>query len=305
MINANEVTICSAVMNRTEHLLQTLPTWLALPEVRQIIITDWSSDQPIADLLPDAAWAKTKVLRVEGENRWSLARAFNIAINQASTTYVAKMDADFIPVMNIFADCQDAGSHFYNGDDESSRGSTGSYLAPRDHLKKAGLYNELTAGWGAEDKDLYRRLEAVGLQNANFSAGSYSSIPHDGPVRVANVREPIRNNDPVVDRILALTFKSLRFSEKFNEQICREFDAQTQPFRTSYVMISQTGSVTKLRRNHGVEENLLPFVYRQVARKAAIAYLGESHDGSDDDLELIGLLEGCMRAMIARKNAQE
>ena len=124
MIKANEITICSAVMNRTEHLLQALPTWLALPEVGQIIITDWSSDQPIADLLPDAAWAKTKVLRIDGENRWSLARAFNLAIDQASTTYVGKVDADFVVADNIFAGCDDAGSHFYNGSDESSRGSS-------------------------------------------------------------------------------------------------------------------------------------------------------------------------------------
>jgi len=305
MINANEITICSAVMNRTEHLLQTLPTWLALPQVGQIIITDWSSDQPIADLLPDAAWAKTKVLRIDGEIRWSLARAFNVAIDHASTTYVAKMDADFVTTDSLFAGCDDAGSRFYNGNDESSRGSTGSFLVLREFLKKAGLYNELTAGWGAEDKDLYRRLEAVGLRNEKFRAGSYSSIPHDGPARVANVKKPIRSNDPVIDHIMALTFSSLRFSEKFNEQICREFDVRTHRFRTSYLITDQTGPVVKLRRNHGVEENLLPFVYRQVARKAAIAYLRESHDGNEDDLELIGLLEGCIRAMNLRKTAQE
>jgi Glycosyl transferase family 2 len=305
MIKANETSICSAVMNRTDHLLQALPKWLALPEVGEIIITDWSSDQPIADLIPDAAWEKTKVLQVEGEHRWSLARAFNLAFNQAAGTYVAKMDADFIATPNIFANCNEAGEHFLTGDDQVSRGSAGSFLAPRAYLQKSGLYNELTAGWGAEDKDLYRRLEIVGLEPANFSAGSYSSIPHDGPARVANVKKPIQSNDPVVDRIMALTFKSLRFSSKFNAEICREFDAQTHPFRTSYRITGQDGPVTKLRRNHGAEENLLPFVYRQVARKAAVAYLGETHEGSNDDVELIGLLEGCVRAMILRKSGQE
>ncbi|MFN7819548.1 MAG: hypothetical protein ACK5Q7_08135, partial [Cyanobacteriota bacterium] len=64
------VTVC---MNRREHLLVTAPRVAAWPHHGEHLIVDWSSAVPLRreDLPRDP---RVRLMRVEGETRWSLCR---------------------------------------------------------------------------------------------------------------------------------------------------------------------------------------------------------------------------------------
>jgi hypothetical protein len=67
------VTVC---MNRREHLLAAAPRVAAWPHHQEHLIVDWSSIEPLRreDLPEDQ---RIRLLRVEGERRWNLCRAYN------------------------------------------------------------------------------------------------------------------------------------------------------------------------------------------------------------------------------------
>ena len=45
------LSLVTACMNRDHHLRRTLPHWLALPGVDEVLIVDWSNPSPLDDLL--------------------------------------------------------------------------------------------------------------------------------------------------------------------------------------------------------------------------------------------------------------
>jgi len=294
MIESNQVSICTAIMNRPEQIRQTLPLWLELPQVGEIIVVDWSSDTPIAPMLTDDAWRKTRVIRVEGERRWSMPRAMNVAVNRAKGKYVAKFDGDFAPEPEIFNECGNLGAYFYTGDDDVSRGAVGSFIADREKVHAAGGYNELGYGWGALDYDFFRRLRDQGLETKTFDPNMYTSIQHDHRTRNANINDPEWARGEVFERLLLLARTSIRFSYHFNLEICRAFDAATFQHKTAYRLENTAGSVTTIRRIRSVEENLYPFVYYHLAKPAAIAYIKNSNRSIDENASLVNLLDQCI-----------
>jgi hypothetical protein len=83
-------------MNRRDHLLATAPRVAAWPHHQEHLIVDWSSTRPLRreELPPDP---RVRLLRVEGERRWSLCRAYNFAFARARGTRLLKLDADAWP----------------------------------------------------------------------------------------------------------------------------------------------------------------------------------------------------------------
>ena len=91
------VTVC---MNRREHLLATAPRVAAWRHHDEHLIIDWSSRIPLRrDALPDDP--RLRLLRVEGEGRWSPSRAYNFALAQARGAWLMRMDADCWPTDQI------------------------------------------------------------------------------------------------------------------------------------------------------------------------------------------------------------
>ncbi|MFM9046412.1 MAG: glycosyltransferase family 2 protein [Cyanobium sp.] len=88
------VTVC---MNRREHLLATAPRVAVWPHHGEHLIVDWSSRDPLRrEELPGDE--RVRLLRVEGEGRWNLCRAYNFAVAHANGDLVLKLDADAWPM---------------------------------------------------------------------------------------------------------------------------------------------------------------------------------------------------------------
>ncbi|MFN9427505.1 MAG: glycosyltransferase family 2 protein [Cyanobacteriota bacterium] len=166
------VTVC---MNRREHLLATAPKVSAWPHHREHVIVDWSSAVPLRrEELP--ADPRVRLLRVEGEPRWNLCRAYNFAVAQARGEWVLKLDADAWPTEAF--DPDQPGLRL-EGDGSGERGPLcafgsgpegrkGQFLIERGLFEAVGGFNELLVGYGFDDKDLLARLQQLSGEMARF-----------------------------------------------------------------------------------------------------------------------------------------
>ncbi len=184
-------------MNRREHLLATAPRVAAWPHHEEHLIVDWSSAEPLrrADLPDDP---RLRLLRVEGESRWNLCRAYNFAIAQARGSLLLKLDADCwpserfdpaAPGLRVAIEASDS----VLGDDgqpilcalgSGPEGRKGQVLIDRSLLETVGGYNEVLVGYGFDDKDLAARLvQRLGVEPARIPADWLEVIPHSDQER--------------------------------------------------------------------------------------------------------------------------
>ena len=83
-------------MNRQQHLLQTAQRVAAWPHHAEHLVLDWSSRSAVdRSQLPRDP--RLRLERVEGEPRWNLCRAYNLAVRLARGNLLLKLDADCWP----------------------------------------------------------------------------------------------------------------------------------------------------------------------------------------------------------------
>ena len=160
------VTVC---MNRRGHLLATAERVSGWRHHEEHVIVDWSSREPLRrEELP--ADPRLRLLRVEGESRWNLCRAYNFAVSQCGGERVLKLDADawptevFDPLWEGLRLESGAVCAFGSGPE----GRKGQFLIERSLFEAVGGFNELLVGYGFDDKDLLARL----LQHSGEGARS-------------------------------------------------------------------------------------------------------------------------------------
>lgn len=168
------VDLITPCRNRVEYLRDSLPSWLACPQLRQIIVVDFNSTVPVIDDLGDLSGERVTVVRVEDEPLWRQGRAQNIGLGLAEADLVLKTDADVAtadirPYVERMAD--DPGI-FYKGFSKLGT-SSGLCLAPRRRMKAAGGYHDHMSGWGGDDVDFYRRLKKRKLKPLVFQPESF------------------------------------------------------------------------------------------------------------------------------------
>lgn len=129
---------------------------------------DWSSGEPLRrEELP--ADPRLRLLRVEGETRWSLCRAYNFAFARARGERLLKLDADAwpTPLFDPEAPSLKASSEPCGPDPTPAplcafgsgpEGRKGQFLIDHALLEAVGGFNELLVGYGFDDKDLLARL---------------------------------------------------------------------------------------------------------------------------------------------------
>lgn len=88
------VSVICACKNRYNALRISLNSWLAFDEIKEIIIVDWSSDEPINHLTK--LDKRIKVIRVEDEKYFNQPQPLNLAASVASGDYILKLDCDYI-----------------------------------------------------------------------------------------------------------------------------------------------------------------------------------------------------------------
>ncbi len=183
------VSLVTCCRNRSENLKKALPSWLALADVSEIVIVDWSSDTPVRrDLKPFIhADSRIRIVRVEEEQAWILTYAYNAGFRCASHACILKADADIVIAPDFFDKNHLPAGQFLAGNwrnvSEAQAHTNGFFLACKADLADVGGFNEFITSYGWDDDDLYGRLAAAGLKRSEIDPDTICHIPHDDEAR--------------------------------------------------------------------------------------------------------------------------
>jgi len=185
-----DVTLITACMDRERNLAAVLPSWIASNPTR-IIIVDWGSQQPLShrSLQLAEGGEKIEIHRIE-QRRWVASWAFNEALLRCSSTYVCKLDCEYIISPTIFQDHHCGTSEFLRGHwryaPVGQQFINGAVLASLELLLTVGGYDERIVTYGAADGNLYHRLAETGSGSALFHSGTITHIEQDAATRTEN-----------------------------------------------------------------------------------------------------------------------
>ena len=77
------ISCITSVMNREENLAKMLPTWTKVDKIKDFVIVDWNSRNPIINnpIIQEqmAKYKNIKIIRVEGQTYYHRCQAFNLA----------------------------------------------------------------------------------------------------------------------------------------------------------------------------------------------------------------------------------
>jgi hypothetical protein len=182
------ISLVTACMNRDGHLRQTLPQWLALPGVAEVVIVDWSNRTPLRDLhLVDS---RVRVVRAEGEARWILSYAYNLGLSQAQHDTILKCDADCVPTAAVTS-LIPTEKAFYAGYWKTGAACgkpsvNGQCLFSRKQFEQVNGYSEVIRMYGRDDEDFYDRLIKAGYGRREIPPSELSFIEHTQQERLVN-----------------------------------------------------------------------------------------------------------------------
>jgi hypothetical protein len=179
----SKITICSYCRNDIGYLATTLPTWLEYP-VSSVVITDWGSTPPLADVLKNITNDnRVTILRVDDyDYRW-LSKMKNLSGDYATTDFIFFIDPfiwlrkfDFSPDESIF---------YYGGGL-----AKGSCLIHKDAYWFCNGYNEFFITSVGTSDDFYARLDKRGFYAALMPEGM-EHVEHE-----VDIKERIRVFEP-------------------------------------------------------------------------------------------------------------
>lgn len=168
------MTIIFSCMNRNENLIRSIESWVDSHNfIKEIIVVDWSSKKPLIEndyLKKLVIEKKIKIIRVDNEKYFSLAKSYNLAASNASSKIILKLDADYVlkdrrwmdhiqnQVLGIegISNNGKLSEYFIRGDHMFSLCYTGFLLINKENFL---MYNENMEGYGHDDIELYERTK--------------------------------------------------------------------------------------------------------------------------------------------------
>jgi FkbM family methyltransferase len=220
------ISLITACKNRVDALKISLMSWLNYKEITEIIIVDWSSDEPINYLTK--LDTRIKVVRVSDKQYFNQPQPLNLAAKIATGDYILKVDSDhtFNPYysgivkyfpeeksfvcgkLNFKAPEYWSEEHqaYVISDEYLSnpqnrvqyvysyapvfRYLTGILYVKKEYFNSVGGYNEnLGDCYAYEDDELYSRLELFGLKQKGLDLDfHFIHLPHPDKKRIENFK---------------------------------------------------------------------------------------------------------------------
>ena len=159
------ITMLYGCMNRESNLMESLHSWIGVKEINEIVVVDWSSEKSLYDNVEMRVLVrkkKVRLIRVDGEEYYSLASSYNLAFNSSvKNKIVFKCDSDY---KNIDASwikylVRNSGGYLDNyfivGSHLFYKPLTGLLVVNKSDFL---YYNENFEGWGMDDYDLHERI---------------------------------------------------------------------------------------------------------------------------------------------------
>lgn len=188
------VDLVTPCRNRLASLQGSLPSWLAQPLIRQILVVDFNSAEPIATALGPDLDPRVSVLRVDNEPLWRQGRAQNVGLQASDADLILKLDADIAVVdLSPYVEAMAADPALFLRGRSQQGSSSGLCLVPRLVARQIGGYHDHMAGWGGDDVDFYRRLERTGLRSHIVAPQHFVEVPQR--MAIKNTETPRLDSD--------------------------------------------------------------------------------------------------------------
>lgn len=188
-----KVSVITSCKNREDALKISLSSWLNFKEIVEIIVVDWSSDNPINHLT--TLDKRIKVIRVNNKKYFNQPQPLNLAASFAQGDYILKLDCDHIinPYIDFFKIYPLNNDCFYTGlnhnPDPTVRYIWGALFVSKENFYNISGYNENHREYyGGEDHNIVIRLnELLGLEQRFFEVDfSLIHLPHNNKLRYQN-----------------------------------------------------------------------------------------------------------------------
>ena len=199
------LTLVTTCKGRLDHLRQSLPLMASQPDI-QCVLVDYNCPQKSAD------WAEqnlpsVRTLRASDVADFNLSKARNLGAKACSTPFIGFVDSDVLltPDFHLFIPPLLREKHYVRSDSMAHEMAGFLVCSLRD-FTAAGAYDETFEGWGAEDTDLYLRLDLTGCRKTTLPSRLTRSLPHNDELRT--------RFHALADRFLSLRINSLYLQAK-------------------------------------------------------------------------------------------
>lgn len=181
-----EISFITTCMGRLDHLRKSLPTWVAQPDC-EVVVVDFSCPERSGDWV-DATFPGVKVVRVTGQSHFNLSKGRNAGASVASGRWLCMVDADVMLAEDFAASVKPLldTECFLRAEPGANKELMGTVLISRDAFKAVEGYDDVIEGWGAEDHDIYLRLQRGGQHQTTFPARLLTPIHHGDSLRTQN-----------------------------------------------------------------------------------------------------------------------
>jgi hypothetical protein len=173
------ITMYVHLMNRNENVQKNLGNWLQ-QKFDELILLDWSSKDPVAEIPGVFDDPRVRVVRVDGQTKFIRTLAQNLASRMARNRRIFKCDSDVELKGDFFAEHPLEAGEFWVGDwhharDNNERHLHGeTYYFIQDFLAVKG-YDERIKSYGQDDTNLKDRMTLSGISKKVFD---YDLIEH-------------------------------------------------------------------------------------------------------------------------------
>jgi hypothetical protein len=191
MINGNTIGIVTRFMNRLDYLSLSLPTWVALKEIDQIIIVDWNSEESAVPLIDGINDDRISIVRVPNQQYWDPGRAHNVGVRNCDTELIFIVDCDVKINYPCFGSIKPAPHReFYirtdkwRGEPYKLRGLSGTCVFQKSMWSEINGYAEEKSSYGLEDLDFYKQAGGAGYRCVKcLTANELTHISHGYDIR--------------------------------------------------------------------------------------------------------------------------
>ena len=243
------ISVVTCSMNRTENLIKAIPSWLANPEITEVLVVDWCSRAHVSQELEQAGIKdpRIRILRVEGEPRWILSYAFNAGFRAATCDTILKVDADIVLSPDFFQRNHVGPGSFIAGNwrtaAEDQAHVNGFFFVSRKALHMVGGFNEHITTYGWDDDDIYDRMTLSGLRRRDVAPGTIFHLDHDDAARIGEMGA---TGTQTVGAALTSGTKFMIRRNRYLAMVMPSWDAGAihLPFR----IVSQSGPILTVTR---------------------------------------------------------
>ena len=220
------ISIILACKNRTEHLDIVIENWINQPYVKEMVIVDFSSSNPVKPLIQEYLdeYPQIRLIRVDNEQYFNLGKAYNLAFEYSTCDFIMKIDADYLCKTNSFIDkfmsLRDKERILIRGHYGIMKSTSGFFLT---HRSNYCYFREDLNGWGYDDFDLYNRISVKDNNKEIFSC------------ILLNLSFFIHHiSHPENERSINYKNKNTQITNAINKNLCKHFYAQSKVARNNY-----------------------------------------------------------------------